>query len=101
MQFESSSVSVVRQIRAVNVWGVGRVHEIFEVYVASTGACLLRMMLSETRGVAFEDETRGQVLSVERSEATFDQVFPVESTGVLEVVCDESDAKTLVYTYIY
>ena len=78
---------------------VGRATEMMDMHMG--GVSVLRMMLSESRAVSFEDETRGQVLSVRRDTPSYSQLVQLESSGVHEVVCDESDATELRYTYSY
>ena len=63
---------------------------------------LLRMLLMEARPVAFEDDTRGCVITVDRKMEARELYVQVEHAALHEVVCDEvSHASCLTFTYVY
>ena len=78
---------------------VGRVREIAEIHVP--GRVLLRMLLHDARPIAFEDDTRGSVITVRRDAAVCEVYVRVEDAAVHEVSCDETDANTLTFNYLY
>ena len=78
---------------------VGRVVEMAEIHVP--GRVLLRMLLHDARPIAFEDETRGNVITVRRDVDVCEVFVRVEDAAVHEVYCDETDADTLTFNYLY
>ena len=63
---------------------------------------LLRMLMCESREVEFEDELRGQVISVQRDSPAYDEHFVcLEHASVHEVQCDESRGTAITYEYVY
>lgn len=77
----------------------GCVGEMMELFMP--GRAVLRMMLSSARRVDFEDETRGNVITVRRDAEASDLLLRVESVALHEVHCDESDADVLTFNYIF
>ena len=80
---------------------IGLVREIVELYVTHAASAVLRMLMSEAREVMFEDEMRGQVITVKRDSSYFEQVVCVENASVLEVSCNEENPALLTYEYVY
>ena len=68
---------------------VGRVSEIVELHVPNAASSVLRMWMLQSRYVDFEDETRGQVVTISRDSSAHEQYVRVECASVLEVHCDE------------
>ena len=65
------------------------------------GRVLLRMLLHDARPIAFEDPTRGHVISVRRDLATCEVFVRLEDAAVHEVAMQETDADTLTFNYVY
>ena len=77
----------------------GRVGEIMELFLMG-GRAVLRMMLLEARAIAFEDDTRGKVISVSRDADSSDIYVCVETAALHEVHC-EDDGVVLTFIYVY
>ena len=80
---------------------IGRVSEITEMHLAHSASSVLRMLMCDVRCVDFEDEMRGQVLTVRRDSVAFEMLVCVEHASLLEVSCDESNANELTFEYVY
>ena len=79
---------------------IGCVSEIVELHVKA-GSSMLRMWLRQSRDVVFEDETRGQVITVRRDCDHNEQYVCVERASLHEVSCDQSSDTHLTFEYIY
>ena len=79
---------------------VGRVGEMVELFLPQSAVSFVRMMLSDAREVAFEDATRGCVISVRLDTPCGDHYVCAECASLHEVACDQRDAE-LVFSYIY
>ena len=51
--------------------------------------------------VLFEDETRGSVITVQRSQPSADMYACIERLALHEVHCDEDHPSVLTFTYVY
>ena len=91
------SVGVPGIPKRVELWQL--VGEIVQLFLP--GRAVLRMLLNEARCVAFEDETRGHVITVSREQECHTLYVCIENASLHEVHCDETDASVLTFNYLY